>query len=95
MPILHHVSMHPQHEDGWAQLQLCLGEGDVVILLDQAVQHLSAVAALLDGVATRFSCRVPEVEMAPGLELPSGIECVADVDWWQLIADCPHLLEWI
>ena len=94
MPVLHHVSMHPQHQDGWDQLLLCVCEGDVVILLDHAVRHLPAVASLLASVAPRISCRVPEVEMAADRELPLGIECIADGDWWQMIAECPNLLEW-
>ena len=64
MSALHHVSVGPTAREHWAQLELALGEGDVLVLLDGATADLAAIAAWKRSLALELRCVI--VACGPG-----------------------------
>ncbi|MCB1600466.1 MAG: hypothetical protein KDI66_10670 [Xanthomonadales bacterium] len=94
MSALHHVSVGPTAREHWAQLELALGEGDVLVLLDGATADLAAIAAWKRSLALELRCVIPQIALLAGLAVPPAIEVIDDRHWWRLIASHEILLEW-
>lgn len=93
MGVLHHVSMSADDQSAWALFLDTLGDGDTVVLLDQAARSLQLAGARIRG-RSEVRWLLPSAERGADGPPPAGIDEVADSDWWLLIAAHPALLEW-
>ncbi len=94
MGVLHHVSLDPAGPSAWNLLLDALVDGDIVVLLDQAVRDADAVARIIDAASATVRWCVPAIECAPGTALPAPLTLIADEDWWLLIATGEGPIEW-
>jgi hypothetical protein len=92
--VLHHVSLDPADPTAWKVLLDALADGDVVVLLDQAIRAADAVARIIDAAAVAARWCVPAIECAPGTALPAPLVQIADEEWWLLIAAGEGPIEW-
>lgn len=94
MGVLHHVSLAPGDLSGWALLLDTLGDGDIVVLLDQATCDSDAVARIAASARVAVRWCVPAVECPPDAALPAPLAVIADTEWWALVVAGERLLEW-
>lgn len=92
--MLHHVSLAPADPSAWKVLLHALAEGDVVVLLDQAICDADAVVRIIDAAPVAVRWCVPAIECEQGAALPAPLALIADEEWWLLIAAGEGPIEW-
>ncbi len=94
MGVLHHVSLEPADRAAWAVLLDTLADGDMVVLLDQAIRDADIVARIIGASSVAARWYVPAVEWPSGAGLPAPLALIADAAWWALVAAGERLVEW-
>lgn len=94
MSVLHHVSLAPADRAAWAVFLETLADGDVVVLLDQAIRDADIAAGIINSSSVAARWCVPAVEWPSGAVLPAPLALIPDTAWWALVAARERLVEW-